>query len=168
MHSLGGGTGSGLGTYILGRLEDQYASTYRFTTAVFPSEDDDVITSPYNSVLAIHELVQHANCVLPIENQALMDMCAKIPHRNHGKGTVVAAANGSGRSSGSSSSTVRSSLIDMPPIVKSWSGRNSSMKTGRTKSGALGGGGGGGVGAVVVVVATTVATTAATTGEGPG
>ena len=78
MHSLGGGTGSGLGTYILRMLEDEYPTTYRFTTAVFPSEDDDVITSPYNSVLAINELVQHASCVLPIENQALLDMCSRI------------------------------------------------------------------------------------------
>jgi tubulin epsilon len=126
MHSLGGGTGSGLGTYILKRLEDQYSKTYRFTTAVFPSEDDDVITSPYNSVLAINELVQHANCVLPIENQALMDMCAKIPKRNRGKMGVKM----SGTSNGSSVAA-SSSLTDMPPIVKSWSGQNSSMKTGK-------------------------------------
>ena len=48
MHSLGGGTGSGLGTYILSLLEDDYPHCYRFTTAIFPSQDDDVITSPYN------------------------------------------------------------------------------------------------------------------------
>jgi tubulin epsilon len=114
MHSLGGGTGSGLGTYILGMLEDQYSSTYRFTTAVFPSEDDDVITSPYNSVLAINELVQHASCVLPIENQALLDMCAKIPH-NRNKGV------GSGQT--------RSSLTDMPPIVQKWRGSDSTTSS---------------------------------------
>ena len=41
----------------------------RFVTAVYPSADDDVITSPYNSVLAMHQLTEHADCVLPIENQ---------------------------------------------------------------------------------------------------
>jgi len=41
----------------------------RFVTAVFPSEDDDVITSPYNSVLAMRQLAEHADCVLPVENQ---------------------------------------------------------------------------------------------------
>ena len=45
LHSLGGGTGSGLGTYILGLLEDHYPHVYRFVTSVFPSNDDDVITS---------------------------------------------------------------------------------------------------------------------------
>jgi Tubulin/FtsZ family, GTPase domain len=38
MHSMGGGTGSGLGTYILSLLQDAYPSVFRFVTAVFPSE----------------------------------------------------------------------------------------------------------------------------------
>jgi hypothetical protein len=42
------GTGSGLGTYVLNLLHDEYPDVYRFTTAVYPSADDDVITSPYN------------------------------------------------------------------------------------------------------------------------
>ena len=41
----------------------------RFVTAVYPSAEDDVITSPYNSVLAMRELTNHADCVLPVENQ---------------------------------------------------------------------------------------------------
>ena len=43
--------------------------TCRFVTAVYPSADDDVITSPYNSVLAMRELTEKADCVLPVENQ---------------------------------------------------------------------------------------------------
>lgn len=31
MHSLGGGTGSGVGSYVLGLLEDEYPDVYRFT-----------------------------------------------------------------------------------------------------------------------------------------
>lgn len=42
------GTGSGVGTRILELLQDHYPDVYRFTAAVFPSGDDDVITSPYN------------------------------------------------------------------------------------------------------------------------
>ena len=75
IHSLGGGTGSGLGTYILKMLEDDFQDIYRFTTAVIPSRNDDVITSPYNSMLSLNELANHADCVLPIENQALIDIC---------------------------------------------------------------------------------------------
>ncbi|XP_068735104.1 tubulin epsilon chain-like isoform X2 [Montipora capricornis] len=46
--------------------------------AVYPSADDDVITSPYNSVLAMHQLTEYADCVLPIENQALVDIYNKV------------------------------------------------------------------------------------------
>ena len=63
------GTGSGVGTFVLNLLEEEYPDVYRFVTAVYPSDDDDVITSPYNSVLAMRELTEKADCVLPIENQ---------------------------------------------------------------------------------------------------
>jgi tubulin epsilon len=48
MHSMGGGTGSGLGTYILSLLEDAYPSVFRFVTAVFPSEVSLSTIQSYN------------------------------------------------------------------------------------------------------------------------
>jgi tubulin epsilon len=78
MHSLGGGTGSGLGSYILQDLQDIYPTVFRFSTCVFPSEDDDVITSPYNSMLALNELIDHADCVLPVDNQALFNLVQNV------------------------------------------------------------------------------------------
>ncbi|CAM9206494.1 unnamed protein product [Discosporangium mesarthrocarpum] len=78
VHSLGGGTGSGLGTYLLSLLEDHYADVYRFSTAVFPSGDDDVITSPYNTVLALRELTAHADCVLPVDNASLVNIVKRM------------------------------------------------------------------------------------------
>lgn len=96
IHSMGGGTGSGLGTSVLNLLQDEYPDVYRFTTAVYPSADDDVITSPYNSVLAMHQLTECSDCVLPIENQALMDICNKIasalPPSKPGKRIVMATS----------------------------------------------------------------------------
>jgi len=59
-------------------LEDEYPDVYRFTASVFPSEDDDVITSPYNAMLSLAELTEHADCVLPIENSSLSDICGRI------------------------------------------------------------------------------------------
>ena len=35
---------------MLSLLADHYPDVYRFTCSVFPSEDDDVVTSPYNAV----------------------------------------------------------------------------------------------------------------------
>ncbi|XP_072550551.1 tubulin epsilon chain isoform X2 [Salminus brasiliensis] len=91
IHSMGGGTGSGLGTRVLKLLEDEFPEVCRLVTAVYPSAEDDVITSPYNSVLAMRELTEHADCVLPIENQSLMDIVSKIQHMAHtGKpGSVI-------------------------------------------------------------------------------
>ena len=71
LHSMGGGTGSGLGTYILDHLRDAYPEVYRFAVPVYPSSDDDVITSPYNTTLAMSHLTSNADCVLPVENESL-------------------------------------------------------------------------------------------------
>jgi tubulin epsilon len=73
---MGGGTGSGLGTRILRLLEDDYPEIFRFSTVVFP--EDDVVTGPYNSVLALNELKNHADCVLPIDNSALFEILSRI------------------------------------------------------------------------------------------
>lgn len=54
---------------MLSLLEEEFPEVCRIVTAVYPSAEDDVITSPYNSVLAMRELTEHADCVLPIENQ---------------------------------------------------------------------------------------------------
>ena len=93
MHSIGGGTGSGLGSYILGMLEEEFPEMYRFDSAVFPSEDDDVVTSPYNAMLALSHLTAHADCVLPLENQQL----TSIVRAHYGKdraGSGASAAAG--------------------------------------------------------------------------
>ena len=76
MHSMGGGTGSGVGTYTLSLLEDYFPEVFRFSTVVFP--EDDVVTGPYNSVLAMSVLTEHADCVLPVDNQALMGILQMI------------------------------------------------------------------------------------------
>ncbi|KAJ7983674.1 hypothetical protein DPEC_G00374200 [Dallia pectoralis] len=83
IHSMGGGTGSGLGTCVLKLLEEEFPEVCRIVTSVYPSAEDDVITSPYNSVLAMRELTAHADCVLPLENQSLVDIVNKITHMSH-------------------------------------------------------------------------------------
>jgi tubulin epsilon len=52
-------------------LDDLYPGVARFTTSVFPSEDDDVVTSPYNSILASRQIIEHADCSFPLDNLAL-------------------------------------------------------------------------------------------------
>ena len=75
-HSLGGGTGSGLGSYILQELSDEYPKIFRFTGSVFPSKNDDVIISPYNCVMSMNKLINFADCVFPIDNSSLISICS--------------------------------------------------------------------------------------------
>ena len=81
MHSLGGGTGSGLGTRVLGMLEEDFPHVFRFAVTVMPSEVDDVVTAPYNSCFALKELIEHADCVIPLDNDAL----ARVVDKAHGR-----------------------------------------------------------------------------------
>lgn len=83
---MGGGTGSGLGTYILQALHDAYSDIFRFSTVVFP--EDDVVTGPYNSLLALNQLREHSDCVLPIDNGALLELVGMIENSVHKKGAV--------------------------------------------------------------------------------
>jgi tubulin epsilon len=76
MHSLGGGTGSGVGSYLLGLLHDEYPEVFRFSACVYPAEDADVVTAPYNSILSTNQLIEHADCVFPIDNLALQSFAA--------------------------------------------------------------------------------------------
>ena len=57
--SVGGGTGSGVGSYLLENvLLENFPEIFRFVCCVTPSRtDDDVVTSPYNSMLALNQIV---------------------------------------------------------------------------------------------------------------
>ena len=78
LHSLGGGTGLGPGSYLSARSRTSTRTCTGSRVSVFPSEDDDVVTSPYNAMLSCAALAEHADCVMPVENQALMDI---VRHR---------------------------------------------------------------------------------------
>ncbi|XP_029824422.2 tubulin epsilon chain isoform X2 [Ixodes scapularis] len=78
LHSLGGGTGSGLGTAVLEMLSEEFPGVFRFDIPVFPSATDDVITSPYNTVFALEKITEFADCSCPVENEALMNVCNRI------------------------------------------------------------------------------------------
>lgn len=78
LHSMGGGTGSGLGTRTLSLIEDNFPEVFRFVIPVYPSSDDDVITSPYNTTLAMKQISEYGNCIIPVENQSLSAICQRI------------------------------------------------------------------------------------------
>lgn len=77
MHSIAGGTGSGLGSYLLERLNDRFPKKLIQTYSVFPNQQDgDVVVQPYNSVLTLKRLVNHADSVVVLDNGALTRITA--------------------------------------------------------------------------------------------
>ena len=54
-HSLGGGTGSGMGSLLVSKLKDEYPTKISTTYSVIPSTKvSDVIVEPYNALLAFN------------------------------------------------------------------------------------------------------------------
>lgn len=52
-------------------MADEFPKEVKFSTCVLPSENDVVTVSPYNTSLALNSLMEHADCVLPVDNNAL-------------------------------------------------------------------------------------------------
>lgn len=82
-HSIAGGTGSGMGSYILERLADRFPKKLVQTYSVFPNQESnsgeitsgigvsDVVVQPYNSLLTLKRLTRSADCVVVLDNTAL-------------------------------------------------------------------------------------------------
>jgi len=79
-HSIAGGTGSGMGSYLLERLNDHFPKKLIQTYSVFPNQSQegssgvgtsDVVVQPYNSLLSLKRLALNADCVVVLDNTAL-------------------------------------------------------------------------------------------------
>lgn len=86
-HSLGGGTGSGMGTLLLSRIKEEYSDRMVSTYSVLPSPKvSETVTEPYNAVLALHQLVDCSDATYCLDNEALYNICTKtlrIQHPGH-------------------------------------------------------------------------------------
>eukprot|EP00466_Bigelowiella_natans_P018120 jgi/Bigna1/77054/fgenesh1_pg.45_\ len=75
-HSLGGGTGSGMGTLLVSKIREEYPDRMMCTFSVFPSPKvSDTVVEPYNAVLSFHQLVENADECFGLDNEALYDIC---------------------------------------------------------------------------------------------
>jgi tubulin gamma len=82
LHSIAGGTGSGLGSFLLERLNDRFPKKLIQTYSVFPdtTNSGDVVVHPYNSLLAMRRLTQNADSVVVLDNGALSRIAADRLH----------------------------------------------------------------------------------------
>jgi len=75
MHSLGGGTGSGMGTLLLLKIRDGYPDRITSTYSIFPSPKvSDTVVEPYNAVLSSHQLLENSDETFIVDNEALYNI----------------------------------------------------------------------------------------------
>ena len=75
-HSMGGGTGSGMGTLLVSKIREDYPDRIMSTYSVIPSPKvSDTVVEPYNATLSVHQLVENADQCFALDNEALYDIC---------------------------------------------------------------------------------------------
>ena len=78
-HSLGGGTGSGMGTLLISKIREEYPDRIMNTYSVVPSPKvSDTVVEPYNATLSVHQLVENTDETFCIDNEALYDICFRF------------------------------------------------------------------------------------------
>jgi len=78
-HSLGGGTGSGLGALLIKQLGQEYPDRHFMTYSVYPSPVvSDVVVEPYNALLTQQKLVENVNQVVCLDNAGLYDLSVRV------------------------------------------------------------------------------------------
>ncbi|KAH8283499.1 hypothetical protein KR018_004188 [Drosophila ironensis] len=81
-HSIAGGTGSGMGSFIMERISERYPKKVIQTFSVFPNQDEisDVVVQPYNSMLTLKRLTTSADSVVVLDNTALNRIACERLH----------------------------------------------------------------------------------------
>ncbi len=75
-HSMGGGTGSGMGTLLISKIREEYPDRMMVTFSIVPSPKvSDTVVEPYNATLSVHQLVENADECMCLDNEALYDIC---------------------------------------------------------------------------------------------
>eukprot|EP01083_Nonionella_stella_P072016 193888_1 len=83
-HSLGGGTGSGLGAFVLRQLRDTYrgriCATFSVVTRTLFAVEVNV--EPYNQTLALSEMIENADVTSLFDNDALFSISHNVLRLN--------------------------------------------------------------------------------------
>jgi len=87
-HSLGGGTGSGLGTLLISKITEEFPDRITATYSVSPSPKvSDTVVEPYNATLSLNQLIDNTDQTYCFDNEALYDICQrvlKVPKPSYG------------------------------------------------------------------------------------
>ena len=65
-----------MGTLLISKIREEYPDRMMCTFSVVPSPKvSDTVVEPYNATLSVHQLVENADEVFCIDNEALYDIC---------------------------------------------------------------------------------------------
>ncbi|ORX87635.1 alpha-beta tubulin [Basidiobolus meristosporus CBS 931.73] len=126
-HSLGGGTGSGLGTLLISKIREEYPDRMMCTFSVVPSPKvSDTVVEPYNATLSVHQLVENSDMTFCIDNEALYDICFRTlklsnptyGDLNHLVSNVMSGTTTSLRFPGQLNSDLRKTAVNMVPFPR--------------------------------------------------
>ncbi|KAG8861743.1 Tubulin beta-2 chain [Tulasnella sp. 330] len=79
IQSLGGGTGSGLGSLVLSKIREEVPDRMLATFSVLPSpKNADTVVEPYNTVLSLNQLVETSDLTFCVDNEALHNISARL------------------------------------------------------------------------------------------
>merc|ERR1711972_882181 len=77
-HSVGGGTGSGLGMLILERIAVDFRKKSKLGFEIYPAPNiSTCIVEPYNAMLSTHWLLDHTEVSVVLDNEAIYAICQK-------------------------------------------------------------------------------------------
>ncbi|KAI8665220.1 hypothetical protein LRP88_12748 [Fusarium phalaenopsidis] len=126
-HSLGGGTGSGMGTLLISKIREEFPDRMMATFSVAPSPKvSDTVVEPYNATLSVHQLVENSDATFCIDNEALYEICKRTlklanpayGDLNHLVSTVMSGVSTSLRFPGQLNSDLRKMAVNMVPFPR--------------------------------------------------
>jgi len=126
-HSLGGGTGSGMGTLLVSKIREEFPDRIMCTFSVVPSPKvSDTVVEPYNATLSVHQLVDNTDETFCIDNEALYDICFRTlklqdpsyGELNHLVSVVMSGITTSLRFPGQLNSDLRKLAVNLVPFPR--------------------------------------------------
>ncbi|KAK9766262.1 Tubulin beta chain (Beta tubulin) [Basidiobolus ranarum] len=126
-HSLGGGTGSGMGTLLISKIREEFPDRMMCTFSVVPSPKvSDTVVEPYNATLSVHQLVENSDLTFCIDNEALYDICFRTlkltnptyGDLNHLVSNVMSGTTTSLRFPGQLNGDLRKLAVNMVPFPR--------------------------------------------------
>ncbi|KAH7186130.1 tubulin beta subunit [Fusarium flagelliforme] len=126
-HSLGGGTGSGMGTLLISKIREEFPDRMMATFSIVPSPKvSDTVVEPYKATLLVHQLVENSDVTFCIDNEALYDICKgtlKLSNPSYGDlnhlvSTVISGVATSLRFPGQLNSDLRKMAVNLVPFPR--------------------------------------------------